>query len=260
MDARLQRHIDLCNNAVLPGDRKPLFIGEQRVGWVKPDVAEALASYDAIRCDAERVTLQEDMAGDLPAIAQGLADRGLFRWRREEFDIRADPDGPVLARVDRGALPKLGVMSVGVHVNGLVRRHDGVHVWVGHRALSKALDPGKLDQIVAGGVPAGMTAQQTLVKEADEEAGMPAELIAQARHVARITYAHERAEGLRRDVLLCYDVDLPDSFQPHPNDDEVDRFELWPIARLLQTVRDTDDVKFNVNLVLIDLFRRLGLA
>ena len=27
----------------------------------------------------------------------------------------------------------------------------------------------------------------------------------------------------------------------------------------MQTVRDTDDFKFNVNLVLIDLFQRLGM-
>ena len=40
----------------------------------------------------------------------------------------------------------------------------------------------------------------------------------------------------------------------------MEAFELWPIARVLQTVRDTDDFKFNVNLVLIDLFLREGLV
>ena len=260
MDPRLQRHIDLCNNAVLPGDRLSFLIGREQVGWVQPDVADALAAYDAVARDRGRVTLKEEMAGDLPAIAHGLADRGLFRFRGEEFDVRADPDGPVLARVDRGALPKLGIMSVGVHLNGLVRRDDGVHVWVGHRALNKALDPGKLDQIVAGGVPSGMTPEETLTKEAEEEAGMPPALAAQARPVARITYAHDRAEGLRRDVLHCYDIELPKDFEPKPEDGEVDRFELWPISRVYETVRDTDEFKFNVNLVLIDLFRRLGIA
>ena len=46
---------------------------------------------------------------------------------------------------------------------------------------------------------------------------------------------------------------------PQAADGEVEAFELWPIARVLETVRDTDDFKFNVNLVLIDLFIRLGL-
>jgi hypothetical protein len=68
-----------------------------------------------------------------------------------------------------------------------------------------------------------------------------------------------RAEGLRRDLLHCYDLDLPEDFAPSATDGEVASFELWPIGRVLQTVRDTDDFKFNVNLVLIDLFLRRGL-
>ena len=68
----------------------------------------------------------------------------------------------------------------------------------------------------------------------------------------------ERAEGLRRDLLHCYDLDLPEDFAPRAADGEVESFELWPIARVFQTVRDTDEFKFNVNLVLIDLFLRRG--
>ena len=81
------------------------------------------------------------MATRLPAIARQLSDAGHYRWRREEFDIRAEPEGPVLARLDRGALPSFGVMAVGVHVNGLVRGSDGVHVWIARRAANKLLDP-----------------------------------------------------------------------------------------------------------------------
>jgi hypothetical protein len=45
-----------------------------------------------------------------------------------------------------------------------------------------------------------------------------------------------------------------------PADGEVAGFELWPLARVVETVRQTDDFKFNVNLVLLDLFARLGVA
>ena len=45
-----------------------------------------------------------------------------------------------------------------------------------------------------------------------------------------------------------------------PADGEAAGFELWPLARVIECVRDSDDFKFNVNLVLIELFRRLGLA
>jgi 8-oxo-dGTP pyrophosphatase MutT (NUDIX family) len=251
-------HLRSCNNAQLPGDRLPFRIGSAQVGWVKPPLAEALAEVSGIRVDAAGITLND---GDrLPAIARQLSDAGHYRWRREEFDIRAKPEGPVLARLDRGALPSFGVMAVGVHVNGLVRRSDGVHVWIARRAADKLLDPGKLDHIVAGGVPAGLTPAETLVKEAAEEAAIPASVAGEAVPVARISYAMERDEGLRRDVLHCYDLELPADFHPHAADGEVEAFELWPIARVMQTVRGTDDFKFNVNLVLIDLFLREGLV
>ena len=89
-------------------------------------------------------------------------------------------------------------MAVGVHVNGIVRRPDGPHVWVARRAADKLLDPSKLDHIVAGGVPAGFYTFETLVKEAAEEAAIPASLSRLAVPVATITYAMDRPEGLRR--------------------------------------------------------------
>ena len=74
-----------------------------------------------------------------------------------------------------------------------------------------------------------------------------------------VRYAMERPEGLRRDRLHCYDLALPEHFCPRAADGEVESFELWPVGRVLATVRDTDDFKFNVNLVLIDWFLREGL-
>jgi thiamine pyrophosphokinase len=139
-----------------------------------------------------------------------------------------------------------------------------VHLWVAVRAADKAVDPGKLDHIVAGGIPAGLGPDETLVKEAEEEASIPGTLAATARKVATISYvmawdAPRQARGMRRDTLHVYDLALPADFVPRPNDDEVQRFELWPIARVAEAVRDTDRFKFNVNLVLIELFLRLGI-
>lgn len=257
MEPGYERHIHACNNAVLPGERLPFQIGTAQVGWVRPDFAARLAAFPDIRQGPEGVTLAD--GGALPAIARTLSEAGCYRWRREAFDIRADPDGPVLALLDRGALPTFGVLAVGVHVNGLVRRPDGLHLWVARRAANKLLDPSKLDHIVAGGVPAGLTPAETLVKEAEEEAAIPESIARQAVEVATISYAMERPEGLRRDRLHCYDLQLPEDFTPTAADGEVEVFELWPIARVVRAVRDTDDFKFNVNLVLIDLFQRLRL-
>jgi thiamine pyrophosphokinase len=165
----------------------------------------------------------------------------------------------VLARLDRGALPPFGVISQGVHVNGFVRRPDGLHVWVGWRSKHKPVAPGQMDNIVAGGIPAGLSATETLIKEGDEEASLPPELCTRAVPAGRVSYVMANDEGLRRDVLHCYDLELPEGVVPRPQDDEVERFELRPAAEVLREVTDGGRVKFNVNLVLIDFFLRHGL-
>jgi len=253
------RHLRLCHNAELPGDRVPFRIGACQVGWLKPAFAEALAKVAALPATADGVTLPGDRAGDLPAIARALSDAGWFRWRGEAFDVRSDADDAALTSVDRGAVPSFGILSQGVHLNGLVRRADGLHLWVARRAADKLLDPGKLDHLVAGGISAGMGPTDTLLKEAGEEAAVPPALAARARRVGRIRYDMERPEGLRRDLLHCYDLDLPEDLTPQPADGEVEAFDLWPIAEAVSAVRDGDRFKFNVNLVLIDLFLREGL-
>ena len=255
----LLNHVARCHKAVLPGPRRPFRIGAAVVGWVLPEFAAALLRFPAIRRDGDGLRLEADRAPDLWAIGRALAEQGVLGWRDEAFDVRAEPGGPVLAQLDRGALPAFGVWAEGVHVNGLVRAADGLRVWVGRRAADKAIDPGKLDHIVAGGIPAGLSAARALVKEAAEEAGIPAALAAAAKPVGRIGYAMERPEGLRRDLLYCYDLTLPPEFVPRPADGEVAGFELWPLRRVYATVAGGDDFKFNVNLVLIDLFLRTRL-
>ncbi len=224
-----------------------------------PEFADELAGFPGITGDTGGTTLDAARANELPRIARALAERGILGWRGESFDVRAAPGGAVLARIDRAALPAFGIAAEGVHVNGLVRRADGLFLWVGRRATHKLLDPGKYDHIVAGGVPSGLTPWDTLLKEAAEEAEIPASLAAEAAPVTRIGYTMERPEGLRRDLLYCYDLYLPESFVPCPADGEVAGFELWPIARALDVASETDDFKFNVNLVLIDLFLRTRL-
>jgi len=246
-----------CNNAELPGERVPFLVAERRVGWVSAHIASALKGLPGVGCGGDRVTLTDPTA--LQGIARDLSARGLYRWRDEAFDVRARPDGPVLTQIDRGAIPSFGIEAAGVHVNGLVHRTDGLHLWIARRAMDKLLDPGKLDHIVAGGIPAGLGPMETLVKEAGEEAAIPPELACAAVHVGVISYAMERPEGLRRDRLHCYDLTLPRDFAPEAADGEVAAFELWPLTRAVEAVRDSDDFKFNVNLVLIDLFLRRGL-
>lgn len=260
----LRRHVETCRNAVLPGRRLPLFLGACHVGYVAPELAELLADrlggtiHPVPGAQAGALILPDESAARLSAVTVALAPRFGIQPRREEFDIRATPAASPRGVIDRGAIPSLGMIGIGVHLNGYVERRDGPHLWIARRARDKRTDPGKLDNLVGGGVPAGLSPAETLAKEADEEAGIPAGLIAGAREVARIPYAIEREGGLRRDLLVCYDLALPEDFRPTPVDGEVESFELWPAAEVVAALAESDSFKFNVPLVLLDFLQRQG--
>ncbi len=252
--AKLLAHIAACHTAVLPGARLPLYAGGQHIGYLTQANAARLAAVEPGVVVADRVEIAPAL---LPRLNELAAAMGI-PIRAENFDVRESAEGPSLGVLDRGALPSFGVLGVGVHLNGLVRRADGLHLWVAKRAANKKLDPGKLDHLVAGGVPAGHTPFEALLKEAEEEAGLPEAMAAQARQVALFKYNMERPEGLRRDVLYAYDIELPEDFIPHPMDGEVESFALWPLAQVAETLAHTNEFKFNVTLVLIDLLLREG--
>ena len=246
------RHLLACNNVTLPAGRLRFLIAGEPVGWVLPAFAERLlaAGLSAIEGSIHLAT-----AHDLQAIARALAVDGAFHWRDEAFDV-LDGGGRPMTTLDRGALPAFGIAATGVHMNGLVRQGERLSIWVARRAANKALDPGKLDNIAAGGVPAGLGPDETMAKEAHEEASLPQALASRARRYAAMRYVMERPEGLRRDTLIPYDLELDEGFVPSPNDGEVAGFELWPAAQVLEALRDGDVFKFNVPLVLLGLMLR----
>ncbi len=147
-----------------------------------------------------------------------------------------------------------------MHVNGLVRRADGLHLWIARRSRTKQLDPGKLDHIVAGGVPAGLSPAQTVGEGSrGVEAAVPRALAGTARRVGLVRYAMERPErGCAATGCIATTLAMPEDFIPRAAaDGEVEFSSSYrPIERALATVRQTNDFKFNVNLVLIDLFLR----
>ena len=77
--------------------------------------------------------------------------------------------------------------------------------------------------------------------------------------VGAITYCAETEEGLKPDVQYCYDLELPAEFRPHCRDGEIEGFMLMPIEEVAAVVRETQQFKFNCNLVIIDFLVRLGL-
>ncbi len=188
-----------------------------------------------------------------------MVQQALPRNREELCPVFESFGAPNLLRIDRAWLESFGVTSYGVHVNGYVERRDGPELWVGVRAKNREVAPGKLDNMVAGGLPVGVTLAENLVKEAAEEASVPEGLAKTAVPVGVVTYMFDTDRGVRRDLLFVYDLKLPADFIPKNTDGEVSGFVRWPARQALRVVEETDEFKFNVNLVIIDFAIRHGL-
>jgi hypothetical protein len=250
-----------------PAAYRPFVIEGRPYGRVRHELARRLADFPAVfRVGDGGVLLNPALAGcdgrteAVAEVLRALVEAGdIGLWRDEAYPVvRRWGEAPLML-MDRGAVPDFGVRGFGVHLNGLVESPEGLKLWVARRAKDKATAPGKLDHIVAGGQPHGIGIRANLVKESAEEADIPPELAARARPVGAITYRCERPEGLRDDVLFCFDLTLPADFTPRNTDGEVESFALWPIERAIETVRAGDDFKFNVNLVILHLLIRRGL-
>jgi len=262
----LLRHIRACNT-YRPDRFLPLFLGEERVGFVRRDNAEVLRRFPRT-IEAAAGSLRIIPRGDgaaittaLDEIVEVLVAEGLVaKWRDEVFAVTRRWGEAPLFTLDRGAVSFFGVRAYGVHMNGYRRIRDRMWLWIGRRNPLKVVAPGKLDNLVAGGIGGGLGALQTLVKEAGEEASVPASLIAQAHAASAVTYKMEVPQGLRDDVLFVYDLETPEDFKPRNTDGEIVEFMLMEARETLARVRDTDDFKFNVSLILIDFAIRHGLV
>ncbi len=257
--------IERCND--MRRDKfEPLCVGEARVGWIRDDLAPTLKEYDdtfvyheagfnlheQLETAEQRTQAVERVVSDL--IARGVINNNYHEIYPVTSGHRERPE----FLIDRGVASYFGTRTFGQHLNGYVMDGDEILMWIGRRARDRGYEPGKLDQLVAGGFPYGVSSAENLRKECMEEAGMSAELADQAKAVRAISCCYENERGVKPEVLYCYDLQLPEYFQPVCTDGEVDEFMLIPIQDVAEIVRDTFDFKLNCNLVVIDFLIRHG--
>ena len=257
-------HIRFCNNYD-PARALPLLAGGERVGHVRRDNAAALAPFAgvfAVERQAVRLLAQGEpgaVSEAVDRVVEALVAAGRIpKWRSETFDVMPRWGMPPIFRLDRGAVPFFGTRAYGVHVNGYCRKGTKLLLWIGRRAPDKKVDPDKLDNLVAGGIGSGYGVEETLVKEAEEEAGIAPELARRAAPVGALSYRMETPLGIRDDVLFAYDLELPAEFTPQNGDGELVEFTLMPVEAVLERIRTTRDFKFNVNLIILDFALRHG--
>jgi 8-oxo-dGTP pyrophosphatase MutT (NUDIX family) len=257
--------IESCHRHDL-GRYMPFKVGVERIGFMRPDLARELRRFPSVfRIGDEAVSVAEHLdsfdyrSAAIDSVMRELRQEGFVRgWRDELFTISSHYGGEPLFDLERAGVPLFGVKAYGVHVNGYVQRDGEIWLWVGRRAADRPIEPGKLDHLVAGGLPSGVRPFDNLIKEAAEEASIPKELARRARPCAALSYRMELDGCLRDDTLFVYDLELPADFVPRNHDGEIADFRLLPLAEVERLLAETDSFKFNVGLVIIDFLIRHG--
>jgi len=245
----------------------PFMVDGQRVGQVRPAFADRLLEWDrvfqrendALHLLTPPAATLEQRSLPLRQVLETLVERSLLRHLHgEQYPVTPGGPGDGLLLIDRAAAPWFGIRAFGQHMNGYVRAPEGLLMWVARRSSDRVHFPGKLDNIVAGGLPYGIPLARNLAKECWEEAGIPAALAGNARPVGAVTYVVETEKGLKPDTLYCYDLELPADFRPRCTDGEVESFQLWPVEQVQAVMQEGEAFKLNCNLVIIDFLLRHG--
>jgi hypothetical protein len=243
------------------------LVGTEQVGWVLHPFAERLARFSEVFVVTAREVRLRPELGDFVArsravagvVAEIAAEGRLPKLRNEAYPVAASFHAKPLLELERAAVPSFGTLAFGIHLNGFVGRGPGMQMWIGRRSRNKPTGPLKLDHIVAGGQPIGLSLAENLVKECAEEADMPAALARAARPTGFTSYLIENDEGIRNDILFTYDLELPTDFRPVNTDGEIEDFYLWPISKVVETLAAGEEFKFNVALVIVDFLVRHGI-
>ena len=251
----------------------PLVVDGQVAGWLDAARAERLAEFGAVFCLDRRalrfvpaVARADDRTAAVAEVARALAAEGaLSAWRDERYAVAPAFGAPPWFLLERAAARYFGVRTFAAHVNGLVRDIEagagGSTMWFARRAPTKAIDPGQLDNLVGGGIAAGMTVAATVVKEAREEAGIPAALSGAAQACGALHLCRAQPDGLQRETIFVHDLWLPADFVPAGEDGEVTahrRVDLAEAARLVSLREGQDLVTADASLVVLDALLRHG--
>nr|XP_018266408.1 uncharacterized protein I303_00383 [Kwoniella dejecticola CBS 10117]OBR88566.1 hypothetical protein I303_00383 [Kwoniella dejecticola CBS 10117] len=204
----------------------------------------------------------------------------LKSWRDELYNVYCSPRSsfftdstiswhPPMAtnvafQLERAACPIFGVATFGVHMTAYEGQGDATRIWVPRRSKDKKTFPNMLDSTVGGGITAGLTPYQTILKECKEEASLPEDLLnSRLRACGATSFFTLTKDGfLRPEVEYVYDLPLPSSgskeyVRPMINDDEVESFNLMSVPELVENLLD-GQVKPNSALIYVDFLIRHG--
>ncbi len=165
-----------------------------------------------------------------------LRERGLIvAWRDEPYPLR-DRDGGEHGVIERAASRFWGTLTWGGHCNGYVADASGrpTHLWIARRSPTKAVDPGRLDNVIGCGVALGQTPREAVVREGWEEAGLVAAQMAGLVDGGLIDLECDIPQGRQHERLHVFDLEFPQGLVPRNVDGEVAEHRLMTIGEALE--------------------------
>lgn len=234
------------------------------IGWVRRDQASRLRAWPEVfkfekNCISLVAAPEPALSEATAKVARALAREGAIRgWRDETYAVRTEVGGDALFHIERAAMRFFGLTSSASHLNGYRGESGRMRILIARRAPTKTIDPGLLDNLVAGGVPSGQEPWQTLLRECGEEAGIARELAQSARPAGVLQVCREVPEGLHSELLYVHDLELPAGFEPRNADGEVSEFMALDAGTLLQRIA-RGEMTVEAGLVAADFVSRHGL-
>jgi len=255
--------------AVPARDYVPLRVDSATVGWLDAERATRIGKFGGVfAADGDGVALVpalRDAASRSAALAKVTAtlaaEGALTPWRNELYAVAPTFGSTPWFLVERAAARYFGVHTWAAHINGVVRGSTATTMWLARRSADKAINPGKLDNLVGGGVAAGVSLAETLAKEAWEEAGIPRELAKRAVPADTVHIWREQPDGLQSETIYVHDLWLPSDFVPANQDGEAGDHRLVSlpeVARLIGLAGGPDEVTADASLVVLDFLLRHG--
>ncbi|MGL4995774.1 MAG: NUDIX hydrolase [Deefgea sp.] len=207
-----------------------LFLNQCPAGWIEKDIAAELLNFsnEWTNHNGSIYIGNDNLNEQLQRAAHHLQERGLILgWRNENYGVcvedntgAVDFDRPVCA-LERATFRRFGFVSRAIHVNAYYP--DGT-ICLGKRAHTKSIDPNRLDNMAAGGIPIYESIYDCAIRELAEEAGVPNDTAKNIQLIESIHIQRNEIDGTHNEILYCFDLALPEYFTPQNQDGEVSGF------------------------------------
>ena len=249
----------------VPQDLLTVQLNDQIIGYVTHTIFLAIQKFidqeeqdiNFIHCANQKIIIDaatpNQLSVELRILAQYLRELHLLTgWRDEEFSF-IDEHAHERFRVERTFFRAFGFHSRAIHINGFTANQQ---LWLARRSNTKHIDPNLLDNITAGGISANETLLSCAYRELREEAGIGFELTQQLNPISSITVRRGLNDSsLHHETLYTYDLELPLTFQPQNQDQEVSDFVLVNYEEALEFVLN-EELTIDAGVVTADFLLR----